>query len=595
MKKIKHNIKNVFYLMKPYWQYGKLYIIVSVFMSIFIGPLANILNVYFHKTVLDSIMDGNPFIKIILIIAFFEIATFVLPMIQQIIEMLYLGIQRDKISMKINRDVFIKAIKTDYKYFDNSEFYHNYTMTLNQYNSQSMGACIFMMQFMTSFATIAAMLSIIALTDPLIIAFTIITLFVSTVINNISNKIWVKRHDESIKQDRRLWYIQRIFYMKEYAADMKSNNAKDYLFENYDDTLNKKINVAKKYTLKLMGIGSLQSFIRNGLNFIIVAYVAYKIVSGEITIGSFAAMITASASLQGSLGMFFNFFTQVNQMSIYADKMKEFLELKSEIEDPPVINTIPEQIKDGPFDIEMKDVSFTYDHSNFSMNDINIKINKGDKIAIVGENGGGKSTLTKLLLRLYDVDSGDILINGVSIKKYDVNELRRNIGIAFQHTMLYAMTLSENIQVYYKKPDSELIEIAEKLGLKHVLEKSSDGLGTQVTKEFDNDGILLSGGETQKLGLARIFTGEFGLILLDEPSSALDPLAEYKLNKIIFDRQSTTTAIIISHRLSTVRDADCIYLIDNGTVTEYGTHEQLMENKSKYYDMFTKQAENYIK
>jgi len=594
MKKIKVGLQSVFYLSKPYWQYGKLYMLISVIAATVLLPLGNILNVYFHKTVIDAIVDGNIFTEILLIIAFFEISKLIIFMLNDIISDLFLTIQYEKVSMKLNRDIFVRAVKTDYRYFDNAEFYQNYTWTLSEFNRQSLNARSFILQILTSLMTITAMVSIIAATDVLIIFITVITLAISTFIGVFQNKIWFKRRDEMMSDDRRISYIQRTFYINTYAADLKSNNVKDYLFENYDKSVNNKINIVKKYAFQLLSLAQLQSFTRNTLNFIIVAYIGYRIVNGEISIGNFAGMIAASASLQNSLGNFFGLINQANQLSIYANKIKEFFDLKSDIENSSYTPSAMIESSE-PFNIDIRNVNFKYENSNFALKNINMRIKKGEKIAIVGENGGGKSTLTKLLLRLYDVSSGDIFINGMSIRDYNISEFRKHVGIAFQNTLIYAMTLRENMQLYHKTSDEKLHEIIETTGLMPIFTKSKGDLDTQITREFDNDGMLLSGGEIQKLGLSRLFTGEFGLILLDEPSSSLDPIAEYELNKIIFDRQLTTTTIIISHRLSTIRDADCIYLVDNGTISESGTHEQLMHKKGKYYTMFTKQAEKYIK
>ena len=171
--------------------------------------------------------------------------------------------------------------------------------------------------------------------------------------------------------------------------------------------------------------------------------------------------------------------------------------------------------------------------------------------------------------------------------------MRSDIGIAFQNTNLFAMTLAENMKLYREVSDEKLNEVVGKLGLSSVLKKFDCGLDAQVTKEFDKNGIVLSGGETQKLGLARLFTGQFGLLILDEPSAALDPIAEYELNKVIMELRDTTT-IMISHRLSTVRDADCIYLIENGEIAEFGSHAELMKQGGKYAAMFNMQAEKYV-
>ena len=243
--------------------------------------------------------------------------------------------------------------------------------------------------------------------------------------------------------------------------------------------------------------------------------------------------------------------------------------------------------------IELRDVSFKYDKASFGFEHLNLHIQPGQRIAIVGENGAGKTTLTKLLLRLYDTSGGEVLINGVNIKDYDVHKLRLHIGVAFQDVRVLAMSLRDNLTVYHDVPDEQLLEVIEKLGLDGVLEKADGDLNKMVSREFTEDGVALSGGEAQRLTLARLFTGEFGLLVLDEPSSALDPLAEYKLMQIILDASNTATTIMIAHRLSTVRDFDVIYHMEDGAILESGTHDELMAAQGKYCEMFTRQAENY--
>jgi len=238
-------------------------------------------------------------------------------------------------------------------------------------------------------------------------------------------------------------------------------------------------------------------------------------------------------------------------------------------------------------------MSFGYEGAKFGIEGLNLAIPAGGRIAIVGENGAGKSTLTKLLLRLYDVDSGSVMINGRDIREYDIHALRRKIGIAYQDVRVLAMSLRANLTAYNDATDEQLSEIMAKLGLEEVLDKIGGDFDTMVSREFTEDGAVLSGGEAQRIAIARLFTGPFGLLLLDEPSSALDPLAEYNLMKLILDKANTATTIMVAHRLSTVRDFDVIYHIENGKVIETGTHDELMDAKGKYYLMFTRQAENY--
>ena len=273
------------------------------------------------------------------------------------------------------------------------------------------------------------------------------------------------------------------------------------------------------------------------------------------------------------------------RVSEQAEQAREFFDLPSVIE-PSTGETPPK----GPLSLELRDVSFAYPESDFCLKHLNLRIEPGEKIGIVGENGAGKSTLAKLLLRLYDIDSGAILYNEKPIGEWDVHELRKRVGIAFQDANLYALTLRENLQYYNPEAsDQRRLKALKTVGLDRL-----DDLEKKVSREFLEDGIMLSGGETQKLALARLLMDDFGLMILDEPSSALDPLAEYKMTKLMFDVSNTTT-IMIAHRLSTIRDADRIYLISGGEVAEQGTHEELMALNGKYAEMFRKQAENYTK
>ena len=336
-----------------------------------------------------------------------------------------------------------------------------------------------------------------------------------------------------------------------------------------------------------------QNFLAIVYNASILTYISYGlIVSKKIAgVGKFMSLITANSQLMSSLYKFFGFFSQANNLNLYTDKIRKFFETESKIE-----NSIYEQgrISQIPFSLEIKDLSFKYSESNFGLNNINLKINAGERVAIVGENGSGKTTLTKLLLRFYDPDQGEILINGVSIKQLDLSDLRNKIGIAFQATNVYAFSLSQNLQLYSESKDSELIKIINSLGLNNMFDKANCTINTELTREFSEDGLMLSNGEVQKIGIARIMNHNFGLLILDEPSSALDPVAEYNLTNILYGQSQKTTTILIAHRLSMVRDADYIYVMKEGRISESGTHEKLMLQKGIYYDMFIKQSENYL-
>lgn len=324
----------------------------------------------------------------------------------------------------------------------------------------------------------------------------------------------------------------------------------------------------------------------------ILIYIIIFIIDGDpLKIGLYASLSAAAAQLSSNLSIIFSNISSVFSSIVYGERIARFFETVSEIEPP---RDGAAQPPEGRYEVELRDVSFSYRNSGFGINGLNLKVEPGQRIAIVGENGAGKTTLTKLLLRLYDVDGGQVLINGRDIREYDVHKLRRSIGIAYQDVRILAMSLRDNLTVYNDATDEELLRVIEKLGLQSVLDKSGGNFNIQISREFTEDGIVLSGGEAQRLALARLFTGPFGLILLDEPSSALDPLAEYNLMKVLLDTSNTATTIMIAHRLSTVRDFDIIYHMENGKIIEAGTHDELMAARGKYYEMFTKQAENYV-
>ena len=224
-----------------------------------------------------------------------------------------------------------------------------------------------------------------------------------------------------------------------------------------------------------------------------------------------------------------------------------------------------------------------------------MKLNKGEKIAIVGYNGAGKTTLIKLILRLYDPTEGEVLMNGVDVKDFKLEEYRGRIGSVFQDFKIYAASLAENVMNgRYTDADRITVEKAlEASGFGEKLSALENGISTTLTREFDDKGTNLSGGEAQKVAIARVFARPYDLIIMDEPSSALDPIAEYELNRAIADYAADKTVIFISHRLSTTRMADRIYMFANGTLEEFGSHEELMAKGGKYAEMFEMQAEKY--
>ncbi|MDR3046774.1 MAG: ABC transporter ATP-binding protein/permease [Bacteroidales bacterium] len=567
-----------------------------IFFTVILAPIKSTVSILFTQSIIDAVGEGTSFNEVLMIILYFLSFNSITLIFNQAFDTLYAEKKLVEIRQKINLEIYNKIIVTDYKYFDDPEFYNNYTWAVNEYTSKSNEACTLFNNMCRSVLTLITMLTFIAILGPWLIVISVVQITISTLIEMKKNKINIKKREETIPVDRKISYVHRLLYQREYVADIKSTNIKRYLYDMYNNNGRKKILVIKDYAIKLLSWNYIQNFINIVYDATIFGYISYGIIVSKkiIGVGKFMGLLSANGYLVNALYSLYSFISQSNNLSLYADKIHTFFQTESTIE---IENTDkPYLVSDNnPFSVEFQDVSFSYANSNFALNNINIKINPGERVAIVGENGAGKTTLVKLLLRLYDATNGDILYDGNSIKNYNINSLRNHIGVAFQTPNIYAIPMIDNINVYKDTNEMHINDIIKKIGFDGIFVKTGANLSTEITKEFSKDGIILSGGEIQKLGIARIMASGFKLLVLDEPSSALDPIAEHDIMKLIYDSSNTSTSIIIAHHLSTVRDADRIYVMQDGTIIENGTHDELMKLEGMYFKMFTMQSENYIK
>lgn len=268
------------------------------------------------------------------------------------------------------------------------------------------------------------------------------------------------------------------------------------------------------------------------------------------------------------------------------EKYREFLKTESKINDGKNTAEITE-----PKKIEIKNLSFTYPgNTKPTLKNVNMTIKPYEKIALVGFNGAGKTTLTNLLLRLYDVSEGEILIDGENIKNATVKSHRDRFTAVFQDFQIFSCSVGENVALDVN-PDNDRVN--EALSHSGFNKKLPNGTDTELLREFDDSGVMLSGGESQKIAIARAFYNHCPYIILDEPSANLDPIAEYKLNQSMLEAAEDKTVIFISHRLSTTINADRIFVMENGEIIESGSHSELMALNKTYAKMFNMQAEKY--
>ena len=309
-----------------------------------------------------------------------------------------------------------------------------------------------------------------------------------------------------------------------------------------------------------------------------------------LSLSGLVVMYNSIGSLRNGMRILSELPPTAVEMALYVEKIRMFLAYETKVvseENLPVPDTVKE--------IRFENVSFAYDEAAGDIiHHVSFTIAPQEKIALVGYNGAGKTTMIKLLMRLYDPTEGRILLDGVDIRRYDLEQYRSRIGTVFQDYQVYAATVAENVVMDEVPPQTDVTLALRQSGFSARLANMERGVDTGLTREFDDSGTNLSGGESQKLAVARVFYKDCSLIILDEPSSALDPIAEYQLNVSMARASVQKSVIFISHRLSTTRHADRILMLEKGRVIESGTHEVLLEKNGKYAEMWHAQASKYV-
>ncbi|MCD7752370.1 MAG: ABC transporter ATP-binding protein/permease [Lachnospiraceae bacterium] len=593
MKTLRKNIGSIVWICKPFLKYGKVYIILSVCISAIYTPIDDLIYVRFPEVMIDMLSAGRGFALIALVAVLFCIADFLNNTLRKL-SRAYFTKKQAAIEVEANQEIYEKARELDYRYIDNPQYYNSYTWAVDEYAKQMDSARELLITLSQCVLSLAVLVTIVGTLGPWILLIEVVQLFLHTRVNLKLNANMIERKETLLPLERRLKYFHRLFYMKDYAADLKATSLGSHVLAAHRETGEQRVEKLGFFALR----GELWNVVHEVIFFatqlIIVLYLAQSILSGRIAeVGMYMTLLLSFYRLDTRIDILTNALRDANGLSMNVEKIRAFFDLKSQIETgSEAKGFVPER---GSFSVELKNVGFSYENSDFSLSGLNLVIRPGEKIAVVGENGAGKSTFVKLLLRLCDVREGEISINGRPIREYDVHSLRGQIGVAFQNTNIYAMSLLENISLYGEVSERALKEASAQLGLDEIMEKNHMTLLSQLTREFHEDGVLLSGGEAQRVGLARVMSGEFGLLLLDEPSSALDPIAEAKMSEAILSAANQTTTIMIAHRLSTIRDADRIVVFDRGRICECGSHGELMSLHGKYWEMFTRQAENYVK
>ncbi len=492
--------------------------------------------------------------------------------------------------------LFKKAGEIDLECYDDPEFYNDYVLSVSEIENQIGRIFTVLSNLFTGLTSILLSGAFFIGSDPVSFVFVAISFAASLWAGKALNKLNFRIRNEKNPFERKLGYVNRVFYLNDYAKEIRLNtNASDELLKDFDETNDRVLDIDKRNSGKRFWLQFLKDHICN--DFLIdVVYMIYLVYSAavlhRISYSNVAVMRGTANRMKNRMRQFSEVYPKMQEISLYAAKMQNFLSIE-----PKIISKENRPLPEKPAEIELRNVSFGYNEKDgYILSNISMKIDPYSKIAIVGYNGAGKTTLIKLIMRLYDPNEGEILLDGVNIKEYDVREYRRRIGTVFQDFKIFAATVKENVLLDFaeKGSDEAVRDATQKSGFSERLDTLPDGLGTNLTTEFEDGGVNLSGGEGQKLAVARVFYKNANLIILDEPSSALDPIAEYHLNHSMLTAAENKSVVFISHRLSTTRIADRIYMLEKGWIIEEGSHAELLSRKGKYAEMWKVQAGQYI-
>jgi len=588
-------LKYGYRIMKISWKANGAYSIISPLGLIYVSTIFPLVQIFVLTRAIDllthidafTLSKLSPFLSVYILFYLIRIILDTFVSSKVFIYDMRLG---DYLDMIVNQ----KLAQLDPATFESSQFQD----LLSQMRGLSGAFYNFNMSF---FGMIDSLIKIISSSILLIVSFPIfipIIMFATIPYYIASNArreaIWPYFWEKRSPLIRLVWYVMGLM-------SQEANSKETAIYKTGNVLLSKSKHAVNTYFRNFFSVlnrGDVKILTGSLIQFVAFIYTQVlnlgAVLSGKLSIGNFGLYFQQTLNLaEGSEKLLENY-SSIGMRLKYLDKFFQFFEIKPKIASP----SEPMPIPNSPFParIEFKDVSFRYPKTEkYILRNFNLTINSGEKIALVGENGAGKSTIIKLLLRFHDVTEGEVLINGVNIKGIDLDEWHKQIGALFQDYIRYQFMVKEN--VYYgnlkNNHNRELLyKSVERSGAKQFIEELPQKYDQVVGKMFDG-GVDLSGGQWQKLALARAYFRDAPFLILDEPTAAIDAKAEYEIFQKVNELQKNKTVIIISHRFSTVRNADRILVLNEGRIIEEGSHEKLMKEKGLYAELFNIQAQGY--
>ena len=592
--KLSRVIDNNLYMLKILHKSAPWYIPIDFVLTLMFSVAEFFSGAFMLKVIVDALDETNaePYWLFIFVGGLFLIH-WLLSMFQQYFFNVLSIPMTMGINRRIKRQMFAKMRAVELSCYEDPEFYEKYVKAMNESSQRAMSVLYNLEGLANQLFSLAANSILLCSIDPVLMIFALIPFF-SGFLGKKLNKL---RFDENNERTKIAWhgdYIKRCFYLTDYAKEMRLTHMDGKMIADFEQNRKDFAKLKKKYGLKVAACEYVIQASHEVLTVLGASLYAVHaaLVRTAISLGDCLVVLNSIGSVSGYLRNIVGTFTKVHDHALYIENLRTFLAYE------PKIQENPQGIKARGGVVKVENISYRYiGAEQDAIQNVSMTIHPGEKIALVGQNGSGKSTFVKLLLHLYQPTDGSITMDGHSIDDFELKSWRKCFETVFQDYRTFAVSVGENVLLRPMRDEQDRQRVTEALKLSGAwerVEKMPKGIDTVLTREFDDKGIVLSGGEAQKVVLARVFASDSPYIILDEPSSALDPVAEYQVFENIMNECHDRGLVFISHRLSSAVLADKVYLFDGGRIAESGTHAELMKLNGKYAEMFHKQAQNYV-
>ena len=590
------------YFLALAFRHSKLYCIVAVF-DIIIRSVTPFINIIFPKMILDELFGERNMHKLIVYVAIIAGGNAVIRFIQSCINTVK-GRKADRLGKVFDKLIGIKYMSMDFQYTENPEAFtqaEKASTGMSWYSGGIDGLVNHIIQIISSIIKLIGVAYILAAFSPFMIFLIVVIVIANMFINAKATSMNAKFQKDLVGINRRFGYYFGLNEDFKYGKDVRIFGA-DGLITQRSQLYNK---MFWQTTTKMNQKGRMYEIIMQIITLTQIAvlhlYLAARIISGYIIFSDYIMLVSATETFSGSVNTILDQIIRIRTAASFMSEYKKFMDY------PDVANKSGGKIlpRESIHTIQFNNVSFHYpNREELILSNINLIISPNEKLSVVGLNGAGKTTFIKLLCRLYDPTEGNITLDGIDVREYDYDEYMKLFAVVFQDFNILSFTVRENIalevsdEIQSGENEQMLIEkvrdAIRRAGVDEKINSLEGGINTSVYKNFDKEGIEFSGGETQKLAIARAIYKAAPIVVLDEPTAALDPVAEYEIYSRFDNLIGKKTAIYISHRLSSCRFCDLIAVFNEGKIVEYGKHDELIGLNGQYFEMWSAQAQYYV-